>query len=137
MPALTGILETALYVDDLDRSSTFYEDVIGLHRIQGDDRFRVYSVADKDVLLLFKRGATAQAVQTPVGLMPGHDGTGENHFAFAIASAELPAWEKQFAAHSVAIESRVHWPLGGTSIYFRDPDGNLGELATPGLWSIY
>ena len=137
MPALTGIIETALYVDDLDRASQFYESVIGLRRLQGDDRFRVYSVADKNVLLLFKRGATAQPVQTPVGLIPGHDGTGENHFAFAIASAELPAWEKHFAVHGVAIESRVHWPPGGASIYFRDPDGNLGELATPGLWPIY
>ncbi|MGB8822056.1 MAG: glyoxalase, partial [Pseudolabrys sp.] len=23
------------------------------------------------------------------------------------------------------------------SLYFRDPDGHLLELATPGLWSIY
>jgi len=26
---------------------------------------------------------------------------------------------------------------GGHSIYFRDPDGHLLELATPGLWAIY
>jgi catechol 2,3-dioxygenase-like lactoylglutathione lyase family enzyme len=37
----------------------------------------------------------------------------------------------------VAIESVVNWPQGSTSIYFRDPDGNLGELVSPGLWAIY
>jgi catechol 2,3-dioxygenase-like lactoylglutathione lyase family enzyme len=31
----------------------------------------------------------------------------------------------------------VTWPLGGTSLYFRDPDGHLLELATPGIWAVY
>jgi catechol 2,3-dioxygenase-like lactoylglutathione lyase family enzyme len=138
MPALSGVIETALYVDDIDRASTFYEEVLGLRRIGGDaDRLHAYSVADRGVLLLFKRGATAQDIQTPVGMIPGHDGTGQNHFALAIPATELAAWEKHLEQHSVAIESRVHWPLGGTSIYFRDLDGHLVELATPGMWPIY
>jgi hypothetical protein len=33
----------------------------------------------------------------------------------------------------VEIESEVHWERGGTSVYFRDPDNNLLELATPKL----
>jgi catechol 2,3-dioxygenase-like lactoylglutathione lyase family enzyme len=38
------------------------------------------------------------------------------------------------------LESRLHLVAlhrGGTSLYFRDPDGHLLELATPGLWTIY
>lgn len=138
MPTLTGIIETALYVDDMERASKFYEDILGLRRIGGEaDRLHAYSVANRSVLLLFKRGATAQPIETPIGVIPGHDGAGQNHFALAIPAAELPAWEKHLAGHSVAVESRVHWPRGGTSIYFRDPDGHLVELATPGMWPIY
>lgn len=137
MPTLSYILETALYVDDLDRSSRFYEQVLGLQCMGGDDRFRPYHVAGRSVLLLFKRGGTAQPLHTPGGSIPAHDGSGENHFAFAIPAFELSAWEKHLAAHSIVIESRVHWPRGGTSLYFRDPDGNLVELATPGMWPIY
>ena len=137
MPALTGVLETCLYVGDLDRASKFYESVLGLRRIAGDDRFRAYSVADRDVLLLFKKGASAKAVDLSGQSVPPHDGSGHNHFAFAVLASELPAWEKRLAERGVTIESRVHWPRGGTSIYFRDPDKNLGELATPGLWEIY
>jgi catechol 2,3-dioxygenase-like lactoylglutathione lyase family enzyme len=37
----------------------------------------------------------------------------------------------------VAIESRMEWPRGGKSIYFRDPDGHLLEVLTPGVWAIY
>ena len=138
MPALNGIIETALYVEDTGCASKFYEDILGLRRIAGEeDRFCAYSVADRDVLLLFKRGATAQPLRIPAGLIPPHDGSGQNHFALAISPNELASWEKHLAAHSIEIEGRVHWPLGGTSIYFRDPDGNLLELATPGMWSIY
>ncbi len=137
MPALTGVIETALYVEDIDRAAHFYEEVLGLRRIEGDDRFRAYSVAERDVLLLFKRGATAQPIHLPVGIIPPHDGSGQNHFAFAIPASELPGWEKQLAECGIAIESRVRWPRGGTSLYFRDPDNNLLEMATPGMWSIY
>ena len=37
----------------------------------------------------------------------------------------------------IEIESRVTWPGGGTSLYFRDPEGHLLELLTPGVWQIY
>lgn len=138
MPDLAGIIETALYVDDIERASNFYESVLGLRLIGGDaDRLRAYSVADRNVLLLFRRGASSEAMSTPNGTIPPHDGAGQNHFALAISTSELAAWEQQLAAHHIEIESRVHWPRGGTSIYFRDPDGNLVELATPGMWSIY
>ena len=26
---------------------------------------------------------------------------------------------------------------GGTSLYFRDPDGHSVEIATPGVWETY
>jgi catechol 2,3-dioxygenase-like lactoylglutathione lyase family enzyme len=137
VPSLSGVLETCLYVEDVNRASNFYEEVLGLRRIAGDDRFRAYSIADKDVLLLFKRGATTQPVDIPGGTIPPHDGSGQNHLAFAISAEQMPAWEKQLVENQIVIESRVRWPAGGTSVYFRDPDDNLLEIATPGLWSIY
>jgi catechol 2,3-dioxygenase-like lactoylglutathione lyase family enzyme len=37
----------------------------------------------------------------------------------------------------VAIESETHWARGGRSLYFRDPEGHLLELVTPGIWPNY
>lgn len=137
MPALSGILETALHVVDLERSARFYEDVMGLERLEGDSRFRAYSVAGRDILLLFQQGATLEPLKLPGGVIPPHDGSGRLHMAFAIEASELPAWEERLAHFAVAIESRVRWPLGGVSLYFRDPNENLLELATRGTWPIY
>jgi catechol 2,3-dioxygenase-like lactoylglutathione lyase family enzyme len=37
----------------------------------------------------------------------------------------------------VTVESVVVWPGGAKSVYFRDPDGNLAELITPGFWKTF
>jgi catechol 2,3-dioxygenase-like lactoylglutathione lyase family enzyme len=137
MPHLNGILETVLYVDDLDRAARFYEEVLGLAAIAGDSRFRGYDMAGRSVLLLFKRGATLETVTMPGGTIPPHDGHGPLHVAFAIGAEELTDWERHLSKQGVAIEGRTRWPRGGESLYFRDPDGHLLELATPGLWTTY
>jgi len=49
----------------------------------------------------------------------------------------LEAWGKWLAENGVPVESKVKWERGGQSLYFRDPDGNLLELVTPGAWAIY
>ena len=137
MPKLSGVIETALYVDDLDRACAFYEEVLGLVPLTADLRFLAYDVGGRSVLLLFLRGSTPKTIQLPGGTIPPHDGSGPIHMAFAIAAAELPAWEEALGKHDVAIEGRTDWPRGGKSIYFRDPDNHLLELATPGIWKIY
>jgi catechol 2,3-dioxygenase-like lactoylglutathione lyase family enzyme len=136
-PKIVGVLETALYVDDLDRAAGFYEDVLGLKPINKDQRFAGYDAGPRSVLLLFKRGSTLETVHMPGGTIPPHDGQGPLHIAFAIAVDALPAWEQHLAGRGIAIEGRTDWPRGGKSIYFRDPDNHLLELATPGLWPNY
>jgi catechol 2,3-dioxygenase-like lactoylglutathione lyase family enzyme len=137
MPAITGLLETALYVDDLPRAREFYEDVFGFRAMVSDDRLCAFNVVGRDVLLLFARGKATEPAEIPGGVIPPHDGSGPLHLAFSIDRAELPKWESKLADAGIPIESRVAWPRGGESIYFRDPDGHLLELLTPGVWEIY
>ncbi len=137
MPRLSAILETVLYVSDLDRAAAFYETIMCLPAIHVDGRMRAYDVAGRGVLLLFVQGGTLEPVETPGGMIPPHDGSGPLHVAFAIESAQLSAWKAHLLAHDVVIESTTEWPRGGQSVYFRDSDGHLLELATPGLWKGY
>jgi catechol 2,3-dioxygenase-like lactoylglutathione lyase family enzyme len=132
-----GVLETALYVDDLSEAARFYEETLGLTPIFQDSRLCALDCGPGSVLLLFARGMTSETQKLPGGEIPPHEGEGRLHFAFAVASEDLAAWEQRLTRKGVAIEGRVNWPRGGQSVYFRDRDANLVEIATPGLWANY
>jgi len=130
-PKTEGILESSLYVDDVTRSAQFYEKIFGF-RVISDfaPRGCAMGAGTRQVLLLFKKGGS-RTRETP------HDGDGELHLAFAIRVEELAAWEDWLAENGIAVEEQRAWDLGGQSLYFRDPDRHLIEIATPGVWSIY
>ena len=136
MPRIRRILETALDCDDMRRTAAFYRSLLAFDPILDTERLVVFDTGEGTLLLLFQRG-NAEPLPTAGGVIPGHDAGGPGHFAFAIDASELPSWESRLAELGVAIESRVAWDRGGTSLYFRDPDGRSVELATPGLWPTY
>ena len=131
LPRVDGILESSLYVSDLDRSAQFYRTVFGFEVIEVSDRLVAMSVGGRQVLLLFKKGASAHLPLSP------HDGDGQLHLAFAVPSAELEVWRAWLQQQRIAIVEDRSWDRGGRSLYFRDPDDHLIEVATPGVWSIY
>lgn len=136
-PALDGVLETCLYVSDMERSRAFYERVFGLEPMVAQERITAFDAGPRSVLILFLRGGTLNPVPVGESFIPPHDGSGPQHFAFAIPKGSEADWRDHLAAQGVALESEIAWGQGGHSFYFRDPDGLLIELATPGLWRNY
>jgi catechol 2,3-dioxygenase-like lactoylglutathione lyase family enzyme len=137
MPEISGILETAVYAEDLSSSLSFYQKVFRFPVMYSDHRLCALNAGPRQVLLLFLKGGSTEDSNTPGGIVPAHDGAGQLHLAFAIAKEELERWEQWLQEAGIPIESTVRWAAGGTSLYFRDPDGHLLELATPGLWANY
>jgi catechol 2,3-dioxygenase-like lactoylglutathione lyase family enzyme len=135
MPKPTRIAETALYVDDLPRALRFYTALFTCPVLRQDERLCALRIADEQVLLLFQRGASTQPSPIDGGIIPAHDGQGPLHVCFGIEAGELTQWEQRLSSLGIVVESRVRWPGGGMSLYFRDPDHHAVELATPGLWS--
>jgi catechol 2,3-dioxygenase-like lactoylglutathione lyase family enzyme len=131
------ILESALYVTDLDAAERFYRDLLGLAVIASVPGRHVFFRCGHGVLLLFVAEAT-KVPPTPGARfpVPPHGAVGPGHLCFAATAAEIDAWRMRLGEAGVAIEAEVEWPKGGRSIYFRDPSGNSLEFAEPRIWGM-
>ena len=136
-PRIQRIVETALDCDDLAISAAFYRTLFDATPMLTADRLVAIDAGEGTVLLLFQRGGSTEPVESPGGIIPPHDAGGPGHLAFAIDKADIQTWEARLAELGIAVESRVTWERGGFSIYFRDPDNRLVELASPGIWPCY
>ncbi|MFZ2100791.1 MAG: VOC family protein [Oricola sp.] len=131
-----GILETALYVADLDASERFYGGVLGLERIARVEGRHVFFRCGRGVLLLFVAAETAKPATNPAMPVPVHGATGPGHVCFRVGAEYISDWRRQLGEKGVEIEADFRWPNGARSIYFRDPSGNSLELAEPKLWDL-
>ncbi len=127
-PRIAGILETVLYVTDIDRAERFYRDVMGLTEIGKDPERHVFFRVGSGVLLLFRAAQTRRARS-----LPAHGADGEIHVCFTTAPADYETWKHRVQEQGIAIEQETEWPRG-RSFYFRDPDGNLLEIANADIW---
>jgi catechol 2,3-dioxygenase-like lactoylglutathione lyase family enzyme len=137
-PALSGLLETALYVRDVSVSVDFYTNFLGLKILQEPDQqatFAALLIPGGAVLLIFRIGANQKPIELSGGTIPPHDGRGTLHLAFAIPTEEMDYWRSRLTDSGFNIESEMRWPNGCRSIYFRDPDQHLVELASSDLWA--
>jgi catechol 2,3-dioxygenase-like lactoylglutathione lyase family enzyme len=129
---IEAVIETAIYVEDLQAAEAFYSTILGL-RVLGKEvgRHVFFQVGEASVLLAFLAEATLKG-----GPLPPHGATGPGHFALGIEAEVFEAWRKLLQGHGVPVEKEVEWPRGGRSLYFRDPAGNSVELVTPGVWGL-
>jgi len=128
---LQKVLETVLYVDDLDRAAGFYGGVLGLDQVSHKPGVFVFFRLEQQMLLLFDPSAAEEARG-----VPAHGARGPGHVCFAVSLSELEPWAATLEAAGTAIEQWQDWPGGGRSCYFRDPAGNSLELATPRIWGF-
>jgi len=126
------VLETSLYVEDLEAAERFYRRVLGLEPFAHVEGRHLFYRCGEGVLLLFQPDAT---LEDESGI-PKHGAKGPGHAAFAVGEREIPVWRNRLVELGVEIEKELDWPGGGKSIYFRDPSGNSLEFATPSVWSL-
>ncbi|PCG96516.1 Hypothetical protein PENO1_067900 [Penicillium occitanis (nom. inval.)] len=149
-PAISHILETCLYVRDIEKSANFYKSALNMEPFLTTPRVTAFNLGST-TLLLFKLGSTHQDITVNTekshGIIPGHGPNesllqnGNNlkqHFCFAVKSPqEVDEWDTHLEKNGVRILGRMDWELGGKSVYFEDPDGHVGEIGSKGIWKHY
>jgi catechol 2,3-dioxygenase-like lactoylglutathione lyase family enzyme len=133
-PAPDGVLEAAVYVDDLDAAARFYGGILALEEIRRVAGRHVFYRVGASVLLVFDPQATKNLSPNPALPVPPHGATGPGHVCLSASAEALDSWAARLVAAGVAIEADFRWPNGARSIYVRDFAGNSVELAEPKLW---
>ncbi|KKX31804.1 VOC family protein [Rhizobium sp. LC145] len=133
---IEGILETALYAEDLDAAEAFYGGVLGLEKITRIANRHIFFRCGPGVLLIFNPVETAKPPEKGSLPVPPHGARGAGHACFRLSPENLDAMVLRLRAAGIAIESDFHWPNGARSIYFRDPAGNSLECAEAKLWDL-
>ncbi len=135
-PSLEGILETAVYADDLDAAEAFYGGILGLEKISRGGNRHVFYRCGAGVLLIFNPAETMKPPEPGALPVPPHGTAGHGHVCFRVGGNDIEAMAERLKAAGITIEADFHWPNGGRSIYFRDPAGNSLECAEPRIWGI-
>jgi catechol 2,3-dioxygenase-like lactoylglutathione lyase family enzyme len=130
---ITGLHHATLISADLQRTTAFYRDVLGLalwREGSNDD--------DPGARHFWFAADTSGAPGTLISFLeypqmaPGTQGTGAtHHLALAVASAqEVAAWRDYLRGNDVPA-TEVFERGGLASVYLRDPDGHILEICAP------
>ena len=130
---IAGLHHITLLCADVERSASFYRTVLGLRLVKQtvneDDRgARHFFFGDEEG----NPGSLLTCLEYPE-LEEGSVGRGStHHFALAVESEEeLVAWREYLAGRGIPC-SEVLDRIYFKSLYLRDPDGHIVELATLG-----
>jgi catechol 2,3-dioxygenase-like lactoylglutathione lyase family enzyme len=132
----SAILETILYVGDLDAAEAFYSNVLGLEWRARVGNRHVFFRCGEQMLLIFNPDVTELPPAADGLPLPPHGARGAGHVCFKASAEEIGRWRARLAALGIAIEAEFEWPQGGRSLYFRDPAGNSVEFAEPRIWGL-
>jgi catechol 2,3-dioxygenase-like lactoylglutathione lyase family enzyme len=131
MDGVSGILETTIYYPHSERDAVmrFYTETLALHRVAGWDDGAAYRLG-AGVLLVFDRELTEKR-DSPVA---DHGAEGSGHVCLLAEPGRYDEVRERLVAAGVEITHDHEWPAGKRSFYFKDPAGNLLEVADSDLW---
>jgi catechol 2,3-dioxygenase-like lactoylglutathione lyase family enzyme len=114
-----GLDHVAIAVADIDRSESFYRDVLGLERVYEEwDPPRVLASGGSG-MALFPAGMHDDDVVGAPGIL---------HFAFRVDRAAFEAAQSELAERGIEFRFSDHGL--SHSVSFSDPDGHQLELTT-------
>lgn len=130
MPGIRHLAEVVLLVQDVDRSVTFYRDVLGLTVISPDLHGPVFlqiggpSSGVPEQIVLVPRPAAAPQLPAERAFRSLH------HIGLEVAEEDFAQERERLQKLGYEVRTGVHPFLSVEAIYIDDPDGNEVELVT-------
>jgi catechol 2,3-dioxygenase len=124
---MQGLLELVLEVADLDEALAFYHDLLRLEVIERWPPPRAAAwvgIGRNAVLGLWPPGSGGEGVA-----IAGSRGGSHVHFAIYVDQGSLGYWQRRLEESGVRVEGPVQFSQRNRSIFVRDPDENVVELA--------
>jgi catechol 2,3-dioxygenase len=127
MPAIVGLVEVVLVVEDIERSVGFYRDVLGLEVI-----------SPPAVPVKFLRvGASGSGVPQQVVLIPRAMASDQplphskalHHIGLEVALSDFEAERQRLTGMGFELRTGQHPFMPVDAFYLDDPDGNEIEIA--------
>ena len=113
-----------------DATAAWYRDVLGMEV----ERFDAADGTTRTALTFGRQKINLHDAAAPFRPHAAAPGPGTQDLCF-LTGADLADWRAHLEAHGVAVEAGPVPRTGATgpivSLYVRDPDGNLIEIATP------
>jgi catechol 2,3-dioxygenase-like lactoylglutathione lyase family enzyme len=129
--ALEGVLETVHYHEpgEAEAMLDLYRDLLGLPVVAEWEDGTALRVGS-GLILLFDREALARRS----GPIAEHGTSGPSHLALLASPESYEGWREGVSAAGLEIVHEQQWSAGRRSFYFRDPAGNLIEIAGGDIW---
>lgn len=119
------ISATVIIVQDLEKCTKFYQDILGLEELFSDAASIGFRMEDHDFLLL-KSSAAADMVGDEMLL---HDNKAGSRVLLCVGVEDVDASYKALMARGLTfIKAPKSQAWGRRTAYFVDPEGNLWEL---------
>ena len=118
---ITGLHHTMLTVSDLERSTEFYERVLGLQRfraIPDDGRVGakvIFSLPDGNFFAIVEHSRGDRSTFNEMR-------TGLDHISFSVPASELDTWQKHLSEAGIGQSEPAPAASGEPVIMMRDPD---------------
>jgi catechol 2,3-dioxygenase len=126
MSGIRGLAEVVLVVQDLERSVTFYRDLLGLTVISPPGLPAVFLRVGEE-----RAGVPQQIVLVPGGAAGAAASKADrvlHHIGLEVAPDQYDAERERLAAAGLDVRDGAHPFLSVEAFYIDDPDGNEVEL---------
>ena len=125
---IRGLGPITISVPRLDRTARILEDVLGMHAV------RQYGLGESSTIHVYEMGSGGPAAELHIAVEPelpfARQGAGSvHHLALRTTNKEHDGWVERLAEARVASSGPID-RFYFRSLYFRDPNGILFEIAT-------